>query len=218
MNIVIVEDHPVVLYGLIEILENKLQASSIKGFCTPTKAECQVNWQSVDLVIVDFEFKSKDCGINFAKSLRSKYSNLRIIAYSSHKIFSVLNQLKRTGFNSYECKEMPIKDFITTINRVLNQPVNYFYESESYKKYMLERKTVENKFFSSKYERDISLTPTERAVCNKIIFTPKIDNSVLAKELDMKLNTLKKHITSIYKKLDVRSKEGIALALESSFA
>ncbi len=70
---------------------------------------------------------------------------------------------------------------------------------------------MENKFFSSEYEREISLTPTENKVCQLIAVNPKVDNTILAKQMEMKLNTLKKHITSIYKKLDVHSKEGVVI-------
>jgi DNA-binding NarL/FixJ family response regulator len=216
MNVVIVEDHSVLLYGLIEIVESKFELDSIEGFCTPTKAESHVNWQDVDLLIVDLEFKNGDCGINFANCLRKAYSKLRIIAYSSHKIFSVLNQLKRNGFNSYVCKEMPIKELINTIDVVIKQSVNGFYESDSYRKFMHDRKTVENKFFTSLYEKQVSLTPTENKVCQLIAINPKLDNTILAKQMEMKLNTLKKHITSIYKKLDVKSKEGICMLIKCS--
>ncbi len=211
MNVVIVEDHAVLLYGLIEIIESKLEVSSIEGFCTSAKSEYHAKWLETDLLIADLEFKNGECGIDFVKKLRVRYPKIRIIAYSSHKIFSVLNKLKRSGFNSYVCKEMPVKELINTIGMVMKQSPNVFYESGSYRKFMHERKTVENKFFSSKYERDISLTPTERVVCERIADMPKIDNSILAKDLNMKLNTLKKHITSIYKKLDVHSKEGVVI-------
>ena len=215
INVVIVEDHSVLLSGLIDLVENKLEVSSVKGFCTPLKTECHVDWQSVDLVIVDLEFKNGDCGIEFANKLRREYPDLRIIAYSSHKIFSILNQLKRNGFNSYVCKERPIKELIDTINKVTKQSVNVFYESDSYREFMHDRKIVENKFFSSTYEKHVSLTPTENRVCQLIAANPKIDNTILAKQMEMKLNTLKKHITSIYKKLDVHSKDGIVLFVET---
>ncbi len=136
MNVIIVEDHSVLLYGLIEIIEHKFQLVSVEGFCTPVKTESHVNWQDVDLLIVDLEFKNGDCGIKFANSLRKVYPDLHIIAYSSHKIFSVLNQLKRNGFNSYVCKEMPIKELINTIDVVMKQSVNSFYESDSYRKFI----------------------------------------------------------------------------------
>jgi len=213
MNIVIVEDHSVLLFGLREILVSKLDINSIGGFCMPTKAMDQVKWSETDLLIADLEFKNGECGIDFVKKLRVRYPKLRVIAYSSHKIFSVLNELKRSGFNSYVCKEMPVKELIYTIGIVMKQSANGFYESDSYRKFMHDRKTVENKFFSSTYEKQVSLTPTEKRVCEMIALNPHIDNLILANSLDMKLNTLKKHITSIYKTLNVKSKEGILIFL-----
>jgi len=215
INVVIVEDHSVLLYGLVEIVEGKFELASVEGFCTPTKAESHVHWQHVDLLIVDLEFKNGDCGIDLVNRLRRTYSNLRIIAYSSHKIFSVLNQLKRNGFNSYVCKEMPIKELIYTIDMVMKQSDKVFYESDSYRKFMHDRKTVERKFFTSIYEKQVSLTPTENRVCQLIAVNPKVDNTILARQMEMKLNTLKKHITSIYKKLNVHSKEGIVLFVDT---
>jgi DNA-binding NarL/FixJ family response regulator len=215
MNIVIVEDHSVLLYGLTEILENKLNDSFIKGFCTPAKAELETNWAETDLLITDLEFKNGESGLDFTKRLRSRFPGLKAIAYSTHKIFSILNELKRSGFNSYVCKEMQVKELMEAVEMVMKQSPKLFYETNSFRTFMHDRKTVEKKFFTSDYERNVSLTPTEKLVCERIAKNSRIDNSELANELNMQLNTLKKHITSIYKKLGVKSKEGISLFVEN---
>jgi len=209
MNVVIVEDHSVLLYGLTDILEDKLDDPLIKGFCTPAKAELETNWTETDLLITDLEFKNDESGLDLTKRLRSQFPKLRIIAYSTHKILSILNGLKKNGFNSYVCKEMPVKELLVSIDKVMQQTPKVFYESNSYKTFMHERKLVEEKMFASSYERNVSLTPTEKLVCKKISQNPQITNLDLAIDLKIELNTLKKHITSIYKKLGVKSKEGI---------
>jgi len=215
MNVVIVEDHSVLLYGLTDILKNKMDVSSVKGFCTPAKAELEVNWTDTDLLITDLEFKNGDNGLSFAKRLRSHFPELRTIAYSTHKIFSILNELRRSGLNSYVCKEMPMKELLEAIDIVMSQSPKSFFETNSFKTFMHDRKLVEEKFFTSNYERNVSLTPTEKMVCEKIAVNPRIDNLELSVQLNMQLNTLKKHITSIYKKMNVHSKEGMLIAFES---
>ncbi|PXX97045.1 hypothetical protein DF185_18650 [Marinifilum breve] len=216
MNVVVVEDHSVLLHGLTDILENKLDDPFIKGFCTPAKAELETNWTEVDLLITDLEFKNDESGLDLSKRLRERFPKLRIIAYSTHKIFSILNELKKNGFNSYVCKEMPVKELLLSIDKVMQQSSKVFYESNSYKSFMHERKVVEKKVFTSNYERNVSLTPTEKLVCKKISENPQVANIDLAIDLKMELNTLKKHITSIYKKLGVKSKEGIFLYANQS--
>ncbi len=215
MNIIILEDHPVLRDALLNYLTTKYEPENIEAFCTPKNATDYIRKNRIDLIIVDLEYKDDSCGLKFVKNFRKSNKETKLIAYTSHKVFSIISELKSCGFNSYICKEESFDQLTLTIDRVMKKSSNSFFESPSYVQFMNERNTVTDKFFNTTYEQDHSLTPTERRVSNYVKQDPKLSNTELSKKLDIKLNTLKKHITSIYKKLNVSSKEGIALFLQN---
>lgn len=202
------------LSGLRMQLEEAFPAAEICCFSNPDKAQHHLDWNVVDLLITDLEFAS-DCGIDLAKKLKSDYPALKVVAYTSHKTASILKQIRPSKFNSYICKEASPQELINIIHRVLKVSANTFTKSSCYYDIKQMTNQAQNNFFSSDYKSNNSLTPTEKLICEMICNNSLIQNKGLAKQLNISENTLKKHITSIYKKLSVKSKEGIKLHFDS---
>lgn len=215
MKFVILEDHPLVLQGLEQQLQNHFNAKKVEAFLSPRKSECRVNWKAVDLLLCDLEFASGECGIGFVTQLRERYPSLRIVAYTTHKVFSVINKIKPSGFNAYVCKGAPIKELIKTISTVLDAPPASFIDSDSYNTLFNMKEGIGDKIFTTNFDISKSLTPTEKRICQKISDDPTLSNRKLAADMNIGVNTLKKHISNIYQKLGVKSKEGIQIRFKS---
>ncbi len=211
MNILILEDHPILLKAIFGIVSENFNANDIFSYDSPKKALTEINSKNIDLMLVDLEYANKECGINYVTEIRKIDPCVRIIAYTSHKIFQILNGLKGHGFNGYVSKEASDTELIETINKVMKLSSDEFFESDSYKKYMFNHQYIEEKYFCSEYETLKSLTKAEIKAIDIITRKKDISNKELADDLGVKTTTVKKHLSNIYHKIKVSSKEGIAL-------
>ncbi|MFA8434076.1 MAG: response regulator [Marinifilaceae bacterium] len=209
MKILIIEDHPLLKTAMEGMLLTLLPNAKIQSFSYPSLALPIVQNHPVDLMLVDLEYSNGECGIQFVKEVKQKRSQIRAIAYTSHKLNQILKDIRNARFNSYINKDANEGEVSETIEAVLQRPENSFYESSSFIKH---RKTIEEqeaRYYSSDYEKLKSLTKTEKKAFQLIAEENTSSNSQLAEKLGVQLNTLKKHMNHIYRKLGVKSKDGI---------
>ncbi|MCY1635099.1 response regulator [Marinifilum sp. D737] len=211
MNIVVIEDHHLLKKASADLLAEMYPEAHIESFTYPSKATAYIQNHEIHLMMVDYEYtdrKNEDI-ISFVAELKRKRKNIKCIAYTNYKLNVILKDLLKAKFNSYLNKDAKIKDIVSTIDAVMNQDSDTFYESPSY----LEHKrkvVVENKrFYISDKEKEDSLTKTELKVTKTTSENSKDSNEQLASKLGITLNTLKKHLSNIYRKLDIKSKEGL---------
>ncbi len=208
MNVVIVEDHPVYLMSIVEHFEKKPWAKNVKGYLSPKKFEAGNLFKSIDLLIVDLEFQNKDSGLDLVERYLKKHSS-KVVTLTSHNTPSLLLSLKNKGFNSYISKDESYDELDCVIEQILKLPHDNFFESNSFKRHIENYKKNTEKFFNTK--KNNFLTLTEKRVKDLILKDSRLTNSQLSKKLKIRPNTLKTHITNIYQKINVKSKEGIVL-------
>jgi len=209
MNILITEDHPLLRSALVESLEKWYPEAHIESFTYPSLAKNRVQNHPVDLMLVDLEYNNKECGIQFVKDVKQSRQEIKAIAYTSHKLNQILKDIKNAGFNSYVNKDVELHEVCETIESVLEQPANVFYESASFIRHRKAIEDQESKYYSSDYEKLKSLTKTEKKALQLIAEENTSNNNQLADKLGVQLNTMKKHLSNIYRKLNVRSKDGV---------
>ncbi len=209
MNILVVEDHILLRIASEKLLKEMFPEASVKGFDSPSKALLFIQNRHVDFMLVDLEYNNQEDGISFVKKVKQKNNTIKCVAYTSHKITQVLKDIREAGFNSYLNKDVSEKEMLETIDAVMERPFDVFYESTSYLK---QKKTIEeqaSKYYSSDYEKLKSLTKTEKKALQLISQENTSSNDQLANKLGIQLNTMKKHLTNIYRKLNVKSKDGL---------
>jgi DNA-binding NarL/FixJ family response regulator len=210
MNILVLEDHPLMLDSIAKHVESSVESNVYKT-SNINEAECIVFKNKIDLLILDLELKDGACGINFYKNIKTKFPNLKAVAYTSFSSLHILKQIQDAKFNSYVFKQDEIRYLNEAILKVSENTSDTFYKSSSFNKQLDKFEGCINKFFNKSYSVDKSLTKQEKLIMDIVDKDPTISNSQIADMTDSKVNTVKKHITSIYKKLCVNSKEGIAI-------
>ncbi|MPQ45507.1 response regulator [Marinifilum sp. N1E240] len=209
MNILVVEDHTLLRTASEKLLKEMFPEARVEGFSSPSKAMPFIQNRDVEFMIVDLEYNNQEDGISFVKEVKQKKSNIKCIAYTSHKINQVLKDIREAGFNSYLNKDASEKEMLETVDAVLDQPDDVFYESSSYLKFKKAIEEQESKYYSTDYEKLKSLTKTEKKALQLISEENTSSNDLLANKLGIRLNTMKKHLSNIYRKLNVKSKDGL---------
>lgn len=211
MNIVVIEDHHLLKKASADLLAEMYPEAHIESFTYPSKATAYIQNHEIHLMLVDYEYygrKNEDI-ISFVAELKQKRKNIKCIAYTNHKLSIIIKDLRKAKFNSYLNKDAKIEDIVSTINAVMNQDSDDFYESPSYLKHKQTVEEEKQKFFISDFEKQKSLTKTELKVTETTSENSSDSNEQLASKLGISLNTLKKHLSNIYRKLDIKSKDGL---------
>ena len=117
-KIVLVDDHPIVVQGLSELVnqqEDLVVCGTAENAVEALKAIQELN---PDLVIVDLTLK--DChGLELIEIIRLRWSNLFILVLSMHDEFLFAERCLRAGARGYIMKQEGTEKLIGAIYRVL---------------------------------------------------------------------------------------------------
>jgi len=117
-RILIVDDHPIMRRGLIQLLslEPGLQIQGDVGTAAEALAVCLTN--PPDLVLADISLPDKN-GLELIKDLRAINDQLRIIVVSMHEESLYAGRVLRAGARGYVMKEEAPESLIQAIRTVL---------------------------------------------------------------------------------------------------
>jgi DNA-binding NarL/FixJ family response regulator len=118
-RIMIVDDHPIVLEGLAQLINQQADLVVCAKAGNAKQALEAVEKQRVDLVIVDMLLKNTT-GIQLTKSLKSKCPDIRILILSMSDEPYYIKHAFQAGAQGYITKDEVADDIISAIRQVLN--------------------------------------------------------------------------------------------------
>jgi DNA-binding NarL/FixJ family response regulator len=109
-NVIIIDDHPIVIEGLKNLLSN-LDFISIKAtFSKGNSIFGFTDLASTDIIFLDI-FLSDNNGIDICLRLKKLYPNLIILGMSSQSERSIVMQMIKNGANGYLLKSASLSEF-----------------------------------------------------------------------------------------------------------
>jgi DNA-binding NarL/FixJ family response regulator len=205
VTVAIIEDDASIREGISIYIDSTPGYSCNQVFESCEEALEKIKAPLPDVLLMDISLTGMS-GIEGVKRFREKYADAIIIMLTVYEDDKKIFESLRAGASGYLLKRTPLKEIITAINDVLaggapmspaiaKKVLNYFSASES--------KT-----------EDYKLTPREQDILKQLVFGSSY--KMVAKELEISLDTVRSHIKKIYEKLQVHSKsEAVAKALRS---
>lgn len=121
-RILVVDDHPVVRRGLMEVLDQDSELAVCGEADDSIGTLRQIEQQRPDAVLVDLTLK--DCsGIELTKMIKSQYPSLPVLVLSFHTEGIYVERALRAGAKAYVTKDEPPDKLILAIKRCLNERV-----------------------------------------------------------------------------------------------
>ena len=118
VRILIVDDHPIVRHGLVQLIE---QEPSFKVTAQASSAEEAVEKLAsspYDLAVVDVSLKGVS-GLELIKQIRERGHELPVLVMSMHDEDFYAERALRAGAQGYIMKQRATSDVVTAIQRVL---------------------------------------------------------------------------------------------------
>lgn len=197
IKLIIVDDHPLIRTGIRAFLDTHKGVKVVKDFGDGFQALDYLKKNSVDLVLLDLNMPNID-GLEVITKIQDLKNKPNVLLFSHLDDEHSIKQGMALGATGYLVKDAPEEELLTAIKAVGN--------GGSYL-----GKNVYQKAFSQ--ARDYShldeLTEREEEV---LYFIAKgYSNRQIAKELIISEATVKTHVSSILKKLEVDSRTQAAL-------
>ena len=117
-RILIVDDHPMVREGLVRLISQHQDLVCCGEAANGRDTMAAVASQRPDLVILDLRLKGED-GLELIKTLRSQFSDLRILILSQYEAPLYAERALRAGASGYLVKEQGAEEVLNAIRTVL---------------------------------------------------------------------------------------------------
>ena len=193
LRILIVDDHEIIRHGLVQALtaHGALEISEAHSFHSSIS---QLASGSFDLIIVDQNLGDGD-GIDLSISISLYQPSATTILFTLEEDWNLAQQAQRSQFSAFINKSASLKEIVNAIALAATSPQRFAIYSSSMRS---ERKTLLT-----------PLTATELEILNEI------HSGATTAEIALRRRnseaTVKTHLTSIYRKLNVRNRvEAIA--------
>ena len=191
ITVYIVEDHSVVVEGIISLLHNEANIKLV-GHST-TSEECLqfFNTHTCNVVLMDINLPDSS-GIDLCKQVKALHKNVMVLALSTFNQGSYMSKMMESGASGYLLKNVNKEELIAAINTANEGGIYFSFETgKIYKSTLLKQS-----------EKPI-LTKREIEVLKLI--AEGLTNNQISTQLFISIDTVDTHRKNLYFKLNVKN-------------
>ncbi len=204
INLLIVEDHALTLFGLKTVLNTKDFINEIFEAQNAAKAISAVEKNKIDIAIIDLGLPDIN-GIELTEKIKSISYNTKIIILTSHNNREEVIESFKNGANAYCSKEIDTKILSEVIEHV---KYGAMWIDPAVSSIVLDGLTSKNTLKEESME-SYNFTVREKEILKLLI--NGYDNAQMSKVLSVSLHTVKAHICNILQKLHVKDRTQAAI-------
>jgi two-component system nitrate/nitrite response regulator NarL len=202
LNILIIDDHPLVCSGIRNILLSENDINNIMQAHDIETATCLMAKYNFSLALVDMRLKDES-GIDFIKIAKEKYPVCKFIILTSSSISGDFARATNAGVDGYILKDALPEDIIYAVKTVLRG--KKYFDPIFFDK-------INNTHRSTSPENHLS--PRELEILEYL--GKGLSNKSIANKLYISENTVKKHVSSILAKLNFNDRTQAALYISKT--
>lgn len=195
LRVVVVEDHPIFLDGLLRCLDAEPDLHVVGRFTSGAIDPAALARLAPDLVLMDVELPDAS-GIEATRRLRATLPDLRVVMLTAFADTDLVLSAIRAGAAGYLLKHTPPAELVATLRRIA--------AGERDLSPNLAARFLREFGARSSAERDVrlaQLSPREEEVL-RLLATGET-NRQIGKRLFVSEETVKSHVTAILRKLEV---------------
>jgi two-component system, NarL family, response regulator DegU len=193
LKILVVDDHPIFLKGLVEVLQEELPDSEIVSQTVVRSALAAVTFQMPDIAVLDLDMPEMN-GIALGVALKERIPTLKVIILTMHKELDIIRSVMAKGIDGYVFKDDAVNEVVIAIQQVMNGST-YVSKSSSLLQEESNRHLIE------------ALTKAEFKIL-KAIAHHKTSREI-ADELFVSLKTIENHRNNISRKLNLQGSNSL---------
>lgn len=210
-KVLIVEDHALIRFGLKTAFESKNFIDEIYEAANGEDAIATVKNKHVDAVIMDLGLPSMN-GIDATKEIKNINKDIKIIILTSHNSEQEVLDSIKAGASAYCSKDINPDRLADTVLSVIEGAVWF---DPKISNVVLNALSSNQKTDTLNVDESYNLTDREKEVLEYIC--EGLNNGEISKILDVSINTVKVHVSSIIQKLGVEDRTQVVVKAFKSF-
>lgn len=203
VSILIVDDHPMLRRGVIELLQLESDLAVVGEAANGEDAIALAESLDPDLILLDLNMKGMS-GIDTLKQLRDNEIYSRVVIFTVSDDHDDVIEALQAGADGYVLKDSDPEDLVAYIRQAATGVM-----AVSDKLASVLASAVGSRSKSSKDRGIDSLTQRERQILKHI--AAGMSNKMIAGKLDIAEGTVKVHVKNLLKKLKMRSRVEAAI-------
>ena len=197
-RVVIVDDHPLVLRGMVELLQTEFV---VVAACGSGQAALEaIATDATDVLILDLSMPVQS-GIDVLKDLRRENSRIRVLLLTAAISDEEVSQAVALNANGIVLKDATPDEIVVAIRRVADG-------EEVFPRELIESAQRERSHLAHLEE---VLSPREYEIVSLV--SNGLSNKLVARELGLAEGTVKVHLHAIYRKTGVENRTSLAVLL-----
>ena len=204
-NVLIVEDHALIRFGLKTAFESKSFVNEIFEVSCAEDGINIVKNNHIDAVIMDLGLPSMN-GIDATKEIKAIKNEIKVIILTSHNTEQEVLDSIKAGANAYCSKDINPDRLADTVLSVIEGAAWFDPKISGVVLTALSSKTQRKSY---NFDEDYNLTDREKEVLDYIC--EGLNNGEISKILDVSVNTVKVHVSSIIQKLGVEDRTQVVV-------
>ncbi len=210
-NVLIVEDHALIRFGLKTAFESKDFINEIYEVSCGEDAINLVKTHKVDVVIMDLGLPSMN-GIEATREIKNINKDIKVIILTSHNNGQEVLDSIKAGANAYCSKDINPDKLADIVLSVIEGAVWF---DPKISEIVLNALSTNNVNSDIDMDFDYNLTDRENDVLKYIC--EGLNNNEISKILDVSVNTVKVHVSSIIQKLGVEDRTQVVVKAFKKF-
>lgn len=118
VSIAVVDDHPLILSGLRELLSKNKIIKSFTSFLNSVELIEYLKSNTLDIIIVDIRILNSEDGFVISSFIKMNYADTKIIIYSGFVNQSYITEAMKIDVDAYVSKDSPIEEILLAIESV----------------------------------------------------------------------------------------------------
>lgn len=114
ISVIIVDDHPIVLQGFSNILQNEENIDLLRAFTSVTEGMTYLEQHEVDVILLDINMPDIN-GIEACGMINKRYPRVKVIAISNNNEHSIIQRMLQSGASGYILKNASADELIQCI-------------------------------------------------------------------------------------------------------
>lgn len=197
-RIIVFDDHPLIHEGLQQLLADQNDFTIQVSVLTSDQL-LEALAAPFDLLMLDLNIKGRS-SLRLLEHIRLKQPKIKILAFSSYNVRSVVRSALDKGVDGYILKDMTREELLEALTAVMN---GERYLSPRIPHWDDFQPATHNAPFRDTFTRLASLTQREQEVARAIV--QGLNSEEIGKILFISLHTVQSHRKNLYKKLGVHS-------------